>query len=77
MKNAIINVITLFTGLISFVFVTGLGLVLTAILLVVGLLTRPFLLKNLKQKMQQVQAQQSEDVITGTTYEGKFERVND
>lgn len=77
MKNTMINTITLFVGLVSFVFITGLGFVLTMIFLVVGLIAKPFVSKSLKQKMQQVQAEQSEESISGTTYEGKFQRVID
>lgn len=77
MKNAMINVTTVFIGLISFIFITGLGFVLTMIFLVVGLIAKPFVLKNLKQNMQQVQAQQSAESMTGSTYEGKFQRVID
>ncbi|MDX2322131.1 MAG: hypothetical protein QNK26_16220 [Moritella sp.] len=77
MKNTIIKVITLFIGFISFVFVTGFGLVLTAILLIVGFVAKPFLLKSLKQKLSQAQAQTTTDSATGSVYEGKCERVSE
>ena len=77
MKNTTINLITLFIGFISFVFVTGLGFVLTATLLIVGLIAKPFLIKNLKQKLNKVQVQSTAGSTTGEVYEGKFERVGE
>ncbi|PKH06217.1 hypothetical protein [Moritella sp. Urea-trap-13] len=77
MKNTIINVITLFIGFISFVFLTSFGLVLTTMLLIVGFVAKPFLVKNLKQKLSQVQVQKSTNSATGTVYEGKCERVSE
>jgi len=77
MKNATINLITLFIGFISYVFVTGLGLVLTATLLIVGLIAKPFLIKNLKQKLNEAQVQSTTGSATGEVYEGKFERIGE
>jgi len=77
MKNAAINLITIFIGFISFVFVTGFGLVLTATLLIVGLITKPFLIKSLKKKLNKVQIQNTTASTTGKVYEGKFERVGE
>jgi len=77
MKNATINLITLFIGFISFVFVTGLGLVLTATLLIVGLIAKPFLIKSFEQKLHKAQVQNTTGSATGEVYEGKFERVGE
>jgi ABC-type transport system involved in cytochrome bd biosynthesis fused ATPase/permease subunit len=76
MKNAMIHFITLIIGFISFVFVTGLGLVLTATLLIVGLIAKPFLIKNLKQKLHEMQDQSTAESTIGEVYEGKFEQVD-
>jgi len=75
MKNATINLITIVIGFISFVFVTGFGLVLTATLLIVGLIAKPVLIKNIKHKLNRVQVHRSTGSTTGEVYEGKFERV--
>lgn len=77
MKNTVLKVITLFIGFISFVLLTGLGLILTTILLVVGIVAKPFLLKNLKHKLNQAKGQAASDSATGDVYEGKCERVSE
>lgn len=77
MKNTIIKFITLFIGFIGFVLLTSFGLALTAILLVVGFVAKPFLLKKIKQQLSQVQVQKTTDSTAGIVYEGKCERVNE
>ncbi|QUM76655.1 hypothetical protein HWV00_10670 [Moritella sp. 24] len=77
MKNSLTNFLALLIGFISFIFITGLGFVLTTTLLVIGLIAKPFLLKNLKQKLNRANTENGVGATSGTVYEGKFERVND
>jgi len=77
MKNSLTNFIALLIGFISFIFITGLGFVLTTTLLVIGLIAKPFMLKNLKQKLNRANTENGASATSGTVYEGKFERVND
>jgi hypothetical protein len=76
MINTAYKIITLLIGSISFVFVTGLGLILTTVLLITGIIARPFLLKHIQDKGNQPQAYKVNDAVPGQVYEGKYERVD-
>lgn len=76
MINTAYKIVVLLTGFISFVFVTSLGLILTTVLLITGIVAKPFLLKRMKEKLNQSQVYKANNVIPGQVYEGKYERVD-